>query len=390
MNKKSIVLYIVWAILFSVSFWYSLVFWAGAFFGEDIKTSFKLSNNIYPDSLYLKNNKIAFKSSIDISNFSLTSTCDIHSEFISSKNNVYFFNIKYFNNNCNDNFVYLKDLENNNVLTIKFNIISEYKFYSTFLDYKTSKLEKIYNALESKKNTLTIYSQEYKNNIHKSYYDYLINNRVLNELIYNINIVKNILDSRLLKYLIPVEKKILPTSPSKLPNSSRLYRDDYTDGIHHGWDFDWDFWEQVIAIDDWIIVRVVSGFNFNELNKIIKWDDISDFEMTRNLDILRGNQVWIKTSRWDVAFYSHLNDIYSNIKEWQVVRKWQPIWTIWITWVPDKNYTDYHLHIPIHKNPYIDKTAWKYDYDDYMSWDWYFKWDSLEIILKEQSNVFEW
>ena len=77
------------------------------------------------------------------------------------------------------------------------------------------------------------------------------------------------------------------------------------------------------------------------------------------------------------------------IKEWQVVRKWQPLWVIWITWVPDKNYTDYHLHLPVHKNPYNTKMAWKYDYDDYMAWPWYFKWETTETILKEQSNLFE-
>ncbi len=390
MSKKSIVLYIIWAILFSVSFWYSLVFWAWAFFGEEIKTSFKLSNNIYPDSLYLKDNKIAFKSNINISNYKLTSSCEIHSAFISKKDNIYFFSLRLFDNKCDDNYVYLTDTENKKVSTIKFNIISEYKIYSNFLDYKNSKLDLIYNALKTKKDGLIKYSKKYNHNIHNSYYDYIINNRVLNEIIYNINIVKGIIDSRKQKYLIPIKNKVLPTNSSKLPNSSRNYRADYTDWVHHGWDFDWDFWEQVLAIDDWIIVRVVSGFNFNDLNQIKKWNDITNFEKIRNLDILRGNQVWLKTSKWDVAFYSHLNDIYSNIEQWQIVRKWQPIWTIWITWVPDASYKDYHLHLPIHKTPYNSNMSWKYDYDDYMNWDWYFEWDSLETILKEQSNVFEW
>jgi len=389
MNKKSIFAYIIWAILFSAIFWYSLVFWVWAFFWNDIKVSFKLSNNIYPDSLHLKENKIAFKSNIDISNYKITSSCDIYSKFISQSNNTYFFTVKVFDNYCDVSSLFLTNEENVDILSFKMNLISEYSIYSLLIDYNTEKLTKLDKSLELKKNKYIKYNVKYNKSNFKSYYDYLINNRLLNEILYNSNVVKNILESRKQKYLIPVKKKILPTNQSKLPNSSRLYRSDYTDWIHHGWDFDWNFWEQVVAIDDGVIIRVVSGFNFNDLNKIKRWNNIWVFDKTRNLDILRGNQIWLKTSKWDVVFYSHLNDIYSNIKEWYIVRKWQPVWTMWITWVPDKNYTDYHLHLPVHKNPYNLKMVWKYDYDDYMAWPWYFKWDSLDIILKEQSNIFE-
>jgi len=389
MNKKNFFIYILTTIVFSVFFWYSIVFWIWNLFWPEIKTSFKLSNNIYPDSLTLKDNKVAFTSNIDISNYNLISSCNMHSNFVSKQDNIYYFSLRYFDNKCNDNFVFLKDEKNNNVATIKFNIVSEYQLYSNLIDYNTKKLNIVYNGLQKKKKSLLKYNGKYNKNLWISYYNYLIHNRTLNEVLYNTNIIKSILNLRNKKYLTPIDWTKVPERYTKLPNSWRWYRWDYTDWVHHWWDFDWEFWEQVIAIDDWLIVRVISDFDFEDLNKVKKWANLSDFDKNRNLDILRWNQVWLKTSKWDVAFYSHLNDIYSNIKVWEIVRKWQAIWTIWITWIPDKNYNDYHVHLPIHKNPYKINMVWKYDYDDYMAWAWYFKWETLAETLKKQNNVFE-
>jgi hypothetical protein len=50
-------------------------------------------------------------------------------------------------------------------------------------------------------------------------------------------------------------------------------------------------------LDDGIIVRVVSEFEFEDLNKIVKKDDLTYDEELRNLDILRGKQVWLKTMK---------------------------------------------------------------------------------------------
>ena len=188
--------------------------------------------------------------------------------------------------------------------------------------------------------------------------------------------------------MVPLAGHKLPTISAKVPNSWRGYRADYTDGIHHWWDIDWNFWEQILAIDDWIIVRVVNDFRFDDLNEIKRWENLSYEDKIKNLDILRWNQVWLKTMKWDVIFYSHFNDILENIKEWYVVRKWEPIWTIWISWIPDKSYNDYHMHFPIHKNPYENKVK-KYTFMDYMNWDWYFKGKSVNYILENQYNIFE-
>jgi len=52
----------------------------------------------------------------------------------------------------------------------------------------------------------------------------------------------------------------------------------------------------VIAIDDGIILRVVDGFLFEDLQKI-KRENLSHLDKLVNLDILRGNQVWLKTNK---------------------------------------------------------------------------------------------
>lgn len=388
MKKKSILVSLIMVVIFSIFFSYSLVFWVDAFFWNEISINFKLSNNIYPDSLYLKSSIIAFKSNTDLSNYTLNSSCNIFSKLVSKNTNLYLFELKFLDNKCTQKYFYFENESGEKTENIYYNVLSEYKLYSEFLDYKTSKLENLEKLLDKKRLILLDYN-EFNKNWNIRYYNFLKNNRSLNEVIYNINLINKILSWRKDRYSIPIVWKDLPTNPVKIPNSPRPYRSDYTDWIHHGWDFDADFWEQVIAIDDGIIVRVVSGFNYKDLLNIVKWKNLTYEEKLKNLDILGWNQVWLKTMKWDVAFYSHLSDIYTNIKEWTVVKKWQPIWSVWISWVPDKSYTDYHLHLPIHKNPYYENMIWKYDIDDYMKWDWYFKWQTSDYVLNNQNSVFK-
>lgn len=388
MNKKPILISFVLVFIFSIVFGYSLVFWVSAFFWIEVEVAFKLSNNIYPDSLYLRNTKIAFKTKEDLSEYIIKSgSCNIFSKLNLKEKDIYIFDLKILDNNCNDNVFYLENKNKERIFDFNFNIISEYRLYSELLDNETKKLEEVKWLLDQRKQTLLKYN-EYKN-LNISYNEFLKKNRLLNEVVYNSNIIKLILDWRNKKYLIPVKWKSLPTAEAKLPNSWRPYRSSYTDWIHHAWDFDWDFWEQVIAIDDWIIVRVVSDFNFSDLSRVNYWKNLTYDDKLKNLDILQWKQVWLKTMKWDVAFYSHLNDIFTNIKEWTVVRKWQPIWTIWKSWVPDKNYSDFHLHLPIQINPFDKNKIWKYEIEDYMRWNWLFKWKSKDYILENQNNVFE-
>lgn len=374
-------------------FGYSLVFaWTPIFEANSkyIKTEilFKESKNIYLDSLKLKKNKLLIKSWDDLVWSKIKSSCEIYSKLTHNKWNYYIFDFKIFNNSCDDEYFILVDSNGNQKLKFKINLINNYKILSKFLDLDTKYLLKLKNILDEKISLYLKYDK-YDKIIEKNYYSYLRKNRILNEATYNLDIINNILNSRNEKYRIPVIWKKIPENIVKIPNSGRGYRKEYTDWIHHWWDIDWDFWEQIVALDDWIIIRTVWWFIFNDLNKIKKWSNLTKYDKIKNLDILRWNQVWLKTMKWDIVFYSHLNEIFSNIKSWEIVSKWQPIWTIWITWVPDKNYKDFHIHFPIHMNPF---NLWKnesYDLDDYMKWDWLFKNETEGYILENQKYIFD-
>lgn len=381
MHKKPLISAIVTVFVMSVIFWYSLVFGNTSNYSGPIAVDFQLSKTIYPDSNKLSTNIFIFASPIDISQASLVSSCGNYSQFVQKRNQYYIFNVKYFES-CNSKTLDLLH-QGEKLLTVEQNILGEYDLWNKFVDYPTRDLEKALLAIDKR---MLLNSQQSQK---LSWFTAAKNTRQLQELSFIYGILNNILEKRSQKYKIPVEWYDLPTKLSKIPNAGRPYRAAYTDGIHHGWDVGSQLWEEVIALDDAMIVRVVSGFRFEDLNRLMYGDNLTEDQKIKNLDTLRWNQVWLKTAKWDVVFYSHLRDIFPNIEEWVMVRKWQKIGTIGISGVPDKNYTDYHLHFPIHKNPYNTQKAWKYDYDDYMRWPWYFQWKSLNDVLRLQYQVFE-
>jgi len=271
--------------------------------------------------------------------------------------------------------------------TIDVNIITEASIFETFTDYSDIKLQKIFTLMKRK---VSKYEQNF--DITQEFtVETSKQQRRWNELNYSKNIVENIISKRAQKYLVPVDGYDIGHShaPNRIPNAGRPYRAWYTDGIHHGWDVGSKFGEEVISIDDGVVVRVVPEFEWSDFDRIVHGNSLTEEQKVKNLDILRWKQVWVKTSRWDIVLYSHLDDIYTHIVEWAVVRRGSPIGTIGATGVPDKNYTNYHLHFAIHKNPYNHSTAGTYGFDDYLHWDWYYKWLSLHEVLEKQSELFE-
>lgn len=388
MHKKPIFTWLIWTFIFSLFFWYTLVFAWSWIFDNSIKLIFKSSDNIFVNSRSLNKILLMFNSSYDLKNFKIISKCNSTSKILWNSNWNYLFELNVLSNDCeNENFVLVNE-NNEEKYSLKFNIISDLKIISKIIDLKTEYINTIQEESTKKTQNYSIY-KNYNKDIESNYLKYYKNNRIYKESLYTKNIIDNILQKRKEKYLIPVNWYSLPTNPTKLPNSWRPYRKDYTDWIHHWWDIDWNFWEQVIALDDGIIIRVIDNFKFSDLDKIKKWDNLTKNDFIKNLDILRWNQVWLKTMSWDVIFYSHLDEIFSNIKVWEIIKKWQPLWTIWITWVPDKSYTDYHLHFEVQRNPFNLGKNDSYDIDDYMKWDRLFKWESLEYILENQWDYFQ-
>ncbi len=381
MHKKPLLSAVFTVFVLSLVFGYSLVFGNVNSYSGPIALDFQLSKNIYPESNKLNSNILIFKSPVDLSQAKLISSCDNYSKFVQKRNEYYIFNVKYFSP-CNEDILKLEK-NNETLFMLEQNIIWEYDLWEKFIDYPTKDLQKALLSLDKK---LLLTSKKVD---HNSGYISARNTRETYEIAFLYNVLNNIVEKRSQKYKIPVEWREISTKHSKLPNAGRPYRESYTDGIHHGWDVDGDLWEEVVSLDDAMVIRIVSGFEYSDLSRLVYGENISEDQKIKNLDTLRWNQVWLKTAKGDVVFYSHLQDIYSNIKEWMMVRKGQKIWTIWISWVPDEAYDDYHLHFPIHKNPYNSKMAWKYDYDDYMRWDWYFKENTIYEIIGLQKTVFE-
>ncbi len=375
-------------IIFSIFFWYSLVFAWTWIFDYSTKVEYKLSENVYLYTSELSKTKILFKSGEDISKYKIKSECSIFSKLTYKKWNSYLFDLKFFDNKCIDKNFILVDEKNEIKLQFNINPISESTILTKMLDLKTEELTRLQASLNRKISAYSKYST-YDKDIEANYYTYLYNNRALQEAKYNLWVISNIIIKRSEKYIVPVEWRVMPNQHVRLPNTARPYREEYTDWIHHGWDIYGNFWEQVRALDDWIIVRTVSEFDFSDLSKIKKSKSLSEDDLIRNLDILRWKQVWLKTMKWDVIFYAHLNDVIANLQVWDVVKKWQPLWTIWITWVPDQSYTDYHLHFEVQKNPFSLEKWQSYDVDDYLKWDWLLEWKSEDYILEHQLDYFQ-
>lgn len=353
----------------------------------DIKLIDILSKNIYKNSNDLLSSMVVYESKTDISKFEFSSSCNLSGKFFKKLNNYYFFTLKFNDSFCTNWNIYLKsDWKIFSNTNFHINLISVFDLYNKYTDLSNIYIEKYVSRLIKEQEKFEIFSKNKSDNF---YYDFSKKQRYYFELVYKIKILQDILEKRNVKYQIPIYWYNLPTLKTKLPNSGRPYRWSYTDWIHEWWDIDAPFRTEVVALDDAIVVKVVDGFKFSDLNKIKYWDNLSTEDKSKNLDILRWNQVWLKTMKWDLVFYSHLDEVYDDIKVWNYVYRWTAIWRVWITGVPDKNYSDYHLHFEVRRNPYNPKMAWKYSLDDYMKWDWYFKWQTADYIKENQYNIFD-
>ncbi|MDD5770430.1 MAG: M23 family metallopeptidase [Candidatus Gracilibacteria bacterium] len=346
------------------------------------------SKNIYINSNNLNGSIVLFNSNNDLSSYKIFSKCYIKSEYLYSKQNIFAFRLDILDKNCKNNNLYLSDIDGNILTNTNFelNLISDFELYNKYTDldfYDLGNLnEKINNIKDKFKLFLNV--DEKNENL-----DLVQKSRHFKELNYNQKIIENILYQRQTKYEIPIIGYELPIKNlNKLPNGLRPYRANYTDGIHEGWDIDAPLGQEVVSIDSGIIVKVINDFKFGDLSKIKKLNNITSDDKENNLDILRGNQVWLKTMKGDVIFYAHLNKVYDDIKVGNIVPKGYPLGQVGKTGVPDKDYEDYHLHFELRKNPYLLNKVGKNTNYDYMNWDWYFKNETREYIKQNQYTIF--
>ena len=116
------------------------------------------------------------------------------------------------------------------------------------------------------------------------------------------------------------------------------------------------------------IIRIVNNWTWSDFGKIKKGNITNDDRLT-NLDIFRGNQIWLQTMDGNVTFYSHLSKIAPDIQVGDMVEAGTYLGNIGTSGVPDRNYKNIHLHFEIQQNPfqgipqspsYIDIMRWNY------------------------------
>lgn len=153
------------------------------------------------------------------------------------------------------------------------------------------------------------------------------------------------------KYRSPVAGYALPTKENRLPGTGRPYRRDTTDGIHHGWDIMAPTGTPVQALSKGKIVRIQNGWKWEDFDRLKRGNLSKDDELL-NLDIFRGNQVWLQTMDGNVTFYSHLSKISPDIGVGSHVEAGAYLGNIGTTGVPERNYKDVHLHFEVQQNPF--------------------------------------
>ena len=383
MHKKPLISAIITVLFMSILFWYSLVFGETGSYSGPVKIDYISGKNIYTSDFELNQTRILFRSGVDLSENKIISSCDTYSKMKYKKKDLYYFELKYFSP-CNDNKISLVDKNGNELYSWNLEITTEYDLYNKFVDYSSDDIKNIQQFLSNK--ILKLGKQQLSSNV----LERAKQQREHKEAQYMQNFLQQLLKQREEKYLVPVAGYNISDEHNRIPNSGRPYRSSYTDGIHHWWDVGSKFGENVRALDNGMIIRVISDFEYEDLDQLNLSNNLTDQDKLTNLDILRWNQIWLKTSRWDVVFYSHLEDVSTHVKEWMMVRKGETIWTIGSSGVPEKGYDDYHLHFAIQKNPYNKTKNQEYSYLDYMKWDWYFKWQSQSEVLKYQNDIFKY
>lgn len=386
MFKKLILstLFVLWVVSSS-----TIVFGTDLIFSTQIRVNTLISPNIYLGDKKLSQTVIGYESTTDLKNAQVQSSCALDSRYLWKYNSVYYFLVSFTWEVCKDNFLTLHNKgENIPEASQKLNIVSYRDIFNILTDYPTSNIQSFYASLNDVLQKNSMYKTFDTQNI-ETYMSLRKKQRKYEEALYQAEIVQQILSGRLKKYISPVIWKDLPRTYSKIPNSGRPYRESYTDGIHHGWDIDWNLWDEIVALDDGMIVRIVNGFQFTDLSRIEYWENLSYEQELKNLDILRGNQVWLKTTKGEIVFYSHLDNVYDYLEEGDMVERGTPLGTMGSTGVPEEWYDDYHLHFEIQVNPYNPENAGKYNFEDYLKWDWKFKGESFEYILKNQAEIFE-
>ena len=369
---------------------YGFVFWGNIVFSNEIRYVSGNSDEVFLDNPDLDSVYVVFQSNINISGAEIVSVCDISYNFEENYRDMYLFELDYSQAPDCKNGSFVLKVDNQIVANAsgQVTLLSKNVMKYNFIDFDNNTLRAYLSDITTTVSENRIY-QNYTGKQKIQYFKYLRGQRSYMDANYKWEILREILVSRGKKYSSPVPWYNISELAHKIPNTARPYRASYTDGVHRGWDIDSPFRSDVAALDDGYIVRIVSWLNGSNFSQIVYGENIGDSQKLKNLDILRGNQVWLKTMKWDVVFYSHLDEIVSDLKEWDFVSRGEILWKTWVSGVPEAWYDDFHLHFAVMQNPYNVDLAGSYDFGDYMAWDWKTKGMSHSEVIAAQKEIFE-
>lgn len=340
---------------------------------QSIELLRNLNPRIIPGNSSLASTVIVLRSKKDIEISSIKSPCPntqkiLYTNSANETSNIAVIELHFPSGSClNESLRIGVTGAESDTTTVNLGFIDTEKRYGALLDYSTANLDDIVEKNLSKIEKITADLAPLKDS--NSIVDKLKNI----ELAYSklsiteeTDTIQDILTKRASgSYLIPVPGKSMPTRPSKLPNAGRPFRADTTDGIHHGWDIDAPIGTPVRAMSDGVIVRILSDFSWADFSKIIQGKNLSYTTKTLNLDVLRGNQVWLKMADGNIVFYSHLKKVNDSLYLGKKVKMGDNLGIVGISGVPDKEYNDSHLHIEIAENPHDGKS---YSNTDVLFW----------------------
>lgn len=198
--------------------------------------------------------------------------------------------------------------------------------------------------------------------------------------------IQAILEARNNHFLLPIEWTKLPEKDTFLPNSLRPFRAESTDGIHHGWDLYVNQWTPVRAIEEWMIVHIKRDFSWSEMDHLLSGDN--ELNRQENLDVYRGNTVYLKTLSGHVAIYAHMQDIPASLQVGDYVGAGTTVGHVWDSAVPSKQYL-YHLHFELAMNSFDDKRAGMNTFADYLVWPWFGKGKTTAWVRENDESLFQ-
>ena len=269
---KKIILAIL--LILGVIWGYGFVFSTNFIFTPSTKHAINISPNIYLWDSLLSQTIIWYQSNIDISTASIHSSCPTSTQFLEKYEDIYYFSLHFLTEKCRNKNIVLKL---NNELLINtasiLNIVTKGKIFNLLTDYPTQDLEWLSQTLNRNIKNYTIYETLNSEEIWK-YRTYRKRQRKFQESRYQLEVLEGIFIGRWKKYTSPIPWTSLSNQFSKIPNAGRPYREWYTDGIHHWWDIDSDIWQEVVALDEGIIVRIVDNFAYADLERITYGDSL--------------------------------------------------------------------------------------------------------------------